>query len=300
MTPTISVVTVTKNEVQRIVGTLLSVNRQTGCNFEHVIIDGESTDGTVDEIERYGGRHTRVSVEADSGIAEAMNRGVRSAEGDVLIHLNAGDVLVGTRTLARVAESYRRRGWRWAIGASVQETPGGDRCRYAVPRSFSYENLVRTNFVNHQATFLERAVFDEYGGFDADFGIALDYEYWLRIGREVSPAILPIFVSYLEPYRVASNSVVNYWEDRRARKQHGTVDGLVGEAAQLGVRLTLVGMRELLPTGLYDSLRSGPFYRHLRSIFAADDGREDVKIYFSDCPENVTGEGIWRTEDVEV
>lgn len=296
MNPSVSVITVTKNEADRVLKTLLSVNRQTGCSFEHVIVDGQSTDGTVEQVRRHGEKHTRLHVESDSGIAEAMNRGVRKARGDFLIHLNAGDVFVGTRTLAWVVDSYRRQGWRWAIGASVQETPGGDRCRYAIPRRFSYENLVRRNFVNHQATFVERALFDEYGGFDGDFGIALDYEYWLRIGRKVAPAILPIFVSYLEPYRVASNSVVNYWEDRRARKRHGAADGLVGEMAQIGVRLTLVGMRRLLPSSLYDSVRSGEFYRHLRGLFAADEGREDVVVSFSDCPDGVQEEGVWRTE----
>lgn len=297
MTPTVSVVTVTKNEVERIAETLLSVNRQTDCDLEHVIIDGRSTDGTVEQVERHGGKHTRLYVESDSGITEAMNRGIRRAEGEILIHLNAGDVLVGTRTLAWVADSYRRRGWRWAIGASVQETPGGDSCRYVVPRRFSYQNLMRTNFVNHQATFLERALFEEYGGFDGDFGIALDYEYWLRIGKDVSPAILPIVVSYLEPYRVASNSVVNYWEDRRARRRHEAADGVIGEVAQLGVRLALVGVSRLLPVRLYDALRSGEFYGRLRRFFAADEGRDDVIVTISECPECVARDGVWRAEE---
>lgn len=297
MNPAVSVITVTKNEADRIVSTLRSVNRQTDCSFEHVIIDGRSTDGTVEKVERHGGKHTRLHVQSDSGIAEAMNRGVRRAEGDILIHLNAGDVLVGTQTLAWVAESHRKRGWRWAIGASVQETPGGDRCRYAVPRKFSYQNLMRTNFINHQATFVETALFEQYGGFDGSFGIALDYEFWLRIGKNVSPVSLPIFVSYLEPYQVASNSVVNYWEDRRARKRHEASDGLYGELAQLGVRLALVSMSQLLPARLYDSLRSGELYRQLRKLFAADEGRDDVIVTISECPDCVARHGVWRTEE---
>jgi glycosyltransferase involved in cell wall biosynthesis len=104
MKPRISVVTVSFNAAATIADTLASVARQTGVNYEHIIVDGGSSDGTMDVVRQHDHDRLIAKSEPDAGIYDAMNKGVAQATGDYLLFLNADDYLARPDALALAAE----------------------------------------------------------------------------------------------------------------------------------------------------------------------------------------------------
>lgn len=100
--PLISVVTVSYNAVLTIEQTILSVINQTYPHIEYIIIDGGSTDGTVDIIKKYANRIAYWVSEPDKGIYDAMNKGIRTAKGEWINFMNAGDLFYSKDTLEKV------------------------------------------------------------------------------------------------------------------------------------------------------------------------------------------------------
>ena len=99
--PIISVITVCYNVASTIEKTMLSVLNQTYKNLEYIIIDGNSTDGTVDIIKKYAERLTFWISEPDKGIYDAMNKGIVKATGKFLIFMNAGDQFLNEKVLSK-------------------------------------------------------------------------------------------------------------------------------------------------------------------------------------------------------
>src|ERR1700689_2743832 len=100
--PTLSVITVVYNNVKDIERTILSVINQTYPNIEYIIVDGLSTDGTLDVINRYKTKIAKLIREKDKGIYDAMNKGLAAATGDYVIFMNSGDGFFAKDTVANV------------------------------------------------------------------------------------------------------------------------------------------------------------------------------------------------------
>ena len=102
MNPLITIVTVTYNAVDCIESTIVSIVNQTYNDVEYIIVDGGSTDGTLDIVEKYRNRVSKVISESDSGIYDAMNKGLAMASGEWICFINAGDLLYDEHVLANV------------------------------------------------------------------------------------------------------------------------------------------------------------------------------------------------------
>jgi glycosyltransferase involved in cell wall biosynthesis len=102
----ISVVTVVMNDVNNIESTIQSVLSQVGCDIEYIVVDGGSSDGTQDVIEKYRDRIQHYCSEKDQGIYFAMNKGIDLAEGQWMIFLNSGDTFFSTTVLRDVFSGY--------------------------------------------------------------------------------------------------------------------------------------------------------------------------------------------------
>lgn len=109
LTPVFSIITVTRNAAQCLERTILSVLRQSYPHIEYLIIDGGSTDGTVDVIKQYREGIACWSSEPDNGLYDAMNKGLRKATGDYVWFLNAGDTLHTANTLQEIAASLKKK-----------------------------------------------------------------------------------------------------------------------------------------------------------------------------------------------
>lgn len=178
----VSVVTVCLNDAATIEAALESVARQAHAEVEHVVVDGGSTDGTLDILRRGGHRVSSWTSEPDDGLYDAMNRGVGRTTGDIVGFLHADDVLADDQVLAGVAE---------AMSDARIDAVYGDLC-YAerddlerVVRRWKSGPFERGAFAKgwhppHPTLYLRRSVLQELGPYRTDFAVSSDFEYMLR------------------------------------------------------------------------------------------------------------------------
>lgn len=183
--PLVSVVTVCRNAERDIGPTIASVLGQSYPRLEQVIVDGASTDGTMGMVDRAraserGGRIARVLSEPDTGIYQAMNKGVGLASGDLILFLNAGDTLLHPDTLAAAVRSIGRaaRGDVYHAGVVWFDADSGRSITKRVDR-VTRCGLYR-GALPHQGMFFRREAFARVGAFDEAFRIVGDYEWCLR------------------------------------------------------------------------------------------------------------------------
>ncbi len=189
----ISVITVCFNSMNFIGQTIESVLSQEYPDFEYLIVDGGSTDGTVELIRSHAEKDKRIRwcSEADNGIADAMNKGVTMAEGDIITHLNSDDYYAQNRVLSAVSDAFTKAsdaGWLTAGFNFVSET--GVFVRKVGVRRYSFRRLLRGNIILHPATFIKRELFHAVGGFDPSLQYCMDYDLFLRLGNQGPPLIL--------------------------------------------------------------------------------------------------------------
>jgi len=208
--PLISVITICRNAEKHIRATMLSVLDQKYANIEYFIVDGNSSDETIKIVKEVSGRYPyrkiEIISERDSGIADAMNKGIRLASGEIIAHLHAGDRYIDSLILSKVAQSYIKDSWRWGVAGSVVVNASGKKLHIynAEP---DCKTLLKKNCIPHQSTFLVKDIFDTYGLFDVSYKQAMDYEYWLRIafkGKE-RYRILPFNTTYFMDGGKSSN-----------------------------------------------------------------------------------------------
>lgn len=202
----LSIITVCLNSRGFIGEAIESVLSQDYPDFEHVIVDGGSTDGTVELISSYAANDARIVwvSESDRGISDAMNKGVTMASGDVIVHLNSDDYFANANVLARVASRFNTEtkcNWLTAGLTFVDES--GALLKDVKVRRYSFRRLLRGNIILHPATFIRRSAFLDAGGFDMSLHYCMDYDLFLRLGSESSPCMLD---RQLTCFRVHSDS----------------------------------------------------------------------------------------------
>jgi glycosyltransferase involved in cell wall biosynthesis len=207
--PKISVITPSYNQVNFIQFTIDSVLKQEYPNLEYMIIDGGSTDGTVEVLRQYSDRLRWVS-EKDKGQSDAINKGFKIATGDVLAVLNSDDIYE-PGTLAKVGGFFARHPEaKWVTGKCYTIDRSGRATRplitlyknFWLHMNFSHALFV-LNFISQPATFWRRELTQQIGGFNESLFYTMDYEYWLRISKV---ARLFILHSYLASFRYYPDS----------------------------------------------------------------------------------------------
>jgi glycosyltransferase involved in cell wall biosynthesis len=230
--PKISIITICKNAESIIAETVKGVLGQTFANIEYIIVDGKSIDRTLDIIhdivKEYPLRQVKIVSEADEGIADAMNKGILLAGGDVVTHLHAGDRYINNLVIEKVMESYRQNAWRWGVAGSIVVDDIGNE-GHIFKANPDYNILLKKNCIPHQSTFLVSDIFKKHGLFKTEYKQAMDYEYWLRIvfkGGE-RYQVLPFPTTYfLEGGRSSQiYELIKYLSILR-REVHSYVDGL--------------------------------------------------------------------------
>ncbi len=264
--PLFSIITVAKNAGQVIGGTLESVVAQSFEDFEYLIVDGASNDDTLAIAKRYHLPMMRITSETDRGISHAMNKGFQLSSGDLIMFLNAGDMFAGPEVLAKVATDYLASGWEWAIGShDTLDVHRGVVYERRI-RAFNFEGLRRANFIRHESTFVARTLFQKFGLFDEAFKIAMDYDFWLRIGRSVTPRILPFAVARVLSGGISSHETRRYWEYCRARTKNrkGAADAVLFEARHFALHCALNVSSMLAGVRSYRAMKRNRVYAFLR------------------------------------
>jgi glycosyltransferase involved in cell wall biosynthesis len=180
--PLVSIVTPCLNAAPFIEQTLRSVLEQAYPSIDYLVMDGSSTDGTLEILDRYSARLRYVSS-PDSGQADAVNRGFARTKGEILGFLNADDmyapgaVTAAVRAFAEHPNAAVVYGEAWYIAKD-----GSPIAAYPV-EPFDPANLARRCFICQPAAFFRRDAFRIIGGLDASLRFALDYDLWIRMAR---------------------------------------------------------------------------------------------------------------------
>ena len=217
----ITVITCTWNSMATLRQTVDSVLAQRETDFEQVFVDGGSTDGTLEYLR--GLPHSpRILEGVGGGIAKAMNAGAQMARGDYLCHLHSDDYFLHANVLKRVDQHFRRSSADWLFGRILYDHDGAlIPEQFRVP-TYSFTQLVRRNFVPHPATFVRRSTFLELGGFRTDLRFAMDYEFFLRLGKRSEPLALSEALSVFRVHAgstTVKNQLASFEEDHAVRLQ---------------------------------------------------------------------------------
>ncbi len=207
--PRITIITPSYNQGAFIEQTIESVLRQDYPDLEYIVMDGGSTDGTLEVLKRYNHRLSWFS-ERDRGQSHAINKGLRMATGEVVGFLNSDD-LYEPGALVRVGEFFARHSQAaWLTGKCRTVAQDGKEIRKAITlyknlwlHFRSYTVLLVLNYISQPATFWRREVIDEVGYFDETLHYAMEYDYWLRLGRRFR---LWFLNAYLASFRVHPTS----------------------------------------------------------------------------------------------
>jgi glycosyltransferase involved in cell wall biosynthesis len=228
--PSFTIITPSFNQSGFIARTIESVLAQRGdFTVEHSVIDGGSTDGTLDILRGYGDRIRWVS-EPDRGQVDAVNKGFRRATGDIVGWLNSDDVYE-PGALQKVADAFAcapEATWCFGLCRVIDEHDGEVRrgvtaYKNSWIRRYSAENLLVCDFISQPAVFLKRDIFEELGVLDESLDWAFDYEYWLRIAQRYKPVIIDEYVAAFRWHPTSKTSNLFYkaeWASLRVAKRY--------------------------------------------------------------------------------
>jgi glycosyltransferase involved in cell wall biosynthesis len=191
----LSIVTINYNNAEGLRKTLASVTVQTYSDIEHIIIDGGSTDGSVDAIKEYVAANPKKDPflkhiikwvsEKDSGIYNAMNKGIRKASGSYVEILNSGDVLAAPDVTERMVREVEKEEYPAILYGNMLKSYDGktiiqrDTCGGGMytPESFLY---FYKGTLNHDCAYIRRDLFEKYGLYNEEMKICSDWEWYVK------------------------------------------------------------------------------------------------------------------------
>lgn len=225
----ISVITAVFNSVGTIADALQSVRNQTWLNVEHIVVDGGSTDGSLDVIEAHRPRLGMIINGPDDGIYDALNKGISRAHGDVVGFMHADDEFASPDALSRVSAAFEDPNVGAVYGdlVYVRKEDQSKVVRYWRAGPYSKERLARGWMPPHPTFYVRRELYAQLGLFNTRYRIAGDYESMLRIlshgAFEVGyvPEILVRMRMGGTSNRSLRNMLIKSTEDYAAMREHG-------------------------------------------------------------------------------
>ena len=181
----LTIVTINRNNDNGLEKTILSVLSQSFTGFEYVIIDGASSDNSVDVIRKYSegfGYRLRWISEPDNGIYSAMNKGIGMASGEYIQFLNSGDMIVSNDVVERMHNALVDFGKPSVLyGNMLKDMPRGDIVR---DKCFAGQEMTLLGFyvgtLNHSPAYIRRSLFEKYGPYDDTLKIVSDWKWYLK------------------------------------------------------------------------------------------------------------------------
>lgn len=178
----ISIITVVYNNVATLGDTIESVLAQDYANIEYIIVDGQSTDGTVELVRSYGKRIHRFISEKDNGLYDAINKGISLASGDVIGLLHSDDLFYKASAVSQIVEAFQQNAVDsvYADLHYVHKDQTWKVIRNWRSGTYERERFRRGWMPPHPTFYVRRSVYEQYGLYDTDFKSAADYELMLR------------------------------------------------------------------------------------------------------------------------
>ena len=226
----VSIITASYNNIDTISATIDSVLSQTYPDIEYIIVDGGSTDGTIELIRNYEAGVTKWVSEPDGGIYFALNKGIKMASGDIIGFLHADDVLHDYFIIAKIVDIFLKSSCHAVYGDLVYVARNDIKniVRFWKSCTFQPKLLKQGWMPPHPTLFLHREVYDKYGHFNTGLRIAADYEIILRIFNQSDfrSEYLPHVFVRMRMGGISNKSISNILrksqEDYKAMKINGT------------------------------------------------------------------------------
>lgn len=192
-----SIITCTYNSAQYLQRNIDSVERQTCQDFEHIFIDGFSSDDTMGIIEQYRKKYpdrVRVIQSKPRGISHAMNEGITAAQGMYINHLHSDDTLHDNMVLEHVQDfitAHDAPDMIYGKTCTINTSNGMTLIwpQRALYKEMKFWRLLFVNYIPHQSVFIKKDVFVKYGNFDETLKSVMDYDLWLRLAKQNVTAV---------------------------------------------------------------------------------------------------------------
>jgi len=215
--PDLSIITINYNNVSGLKKTIESVFAQDFSAFEYIVVDGDSTDGSKEYIDRFADKLSYSVSERDNGVYDAMNKGIAKATGTFIMFLNSGDYFVHPNVVTDL-NKYFKTGTSDVYYGNIQITDqAGNVSCLQYPASLTLDFLNRAT-INHQASIIKSSLFQEIGLYDTNFSLAADYAFFLKC------------FFYGKHFEHINKEVVNYQLDGASSIQRGEYKSQMNEA----------------------------------------------------------------------
>lgn len=211
----LSVITINYNNAQGLADTIKSVESQTLKDFEWIVVDGGSTDGSKELIEEHSGSITSWVSEKDKGIYNAMNKGIGMSTGDYLLFLNSGDFFAAPQVVASVVPELKEEDF--IVGSIYNSDKLGVKVfsdKDLVPEHLAC--LFTTHSFPHQSTFFNRRLFERYGLYREDLRIVSDWVLIFQsiVMHQATVRYIPVVVSIYDTSGLSSVNKRLYYTER--------------------------------------------------------------------------------------
>ena len=226
----VSIITVSYNSEATIEDTIHSVLKQTYSNIEYIIIDGDSSDGTLDIVRKHDDRIATVVSEKDKGIYDAMNKGIEQATGDVIGILNSDDFYASPTIIEQVVDAFHKTGCDALYGdlVYVNQNQVEKVARYWKAGAYKPGAFKRGWMPPHPTFFVRADKYRELGGYNLELKSAADYELMLRFihKHEIEVAYLPEVMIKMRVGGQSNQSLMNRLKANREDKKAWDINGL--------------------------------------------------------------------------
>lgn len=221
---TLSIITINYNNAQGLLKTLNNVLAQTCTDFEHVIVDGASTDNAVEIIQQYEKDATARDIkvvwvsEKDKGIYNAMNKGIKMASGEYIQILNSGDCLAADTVVVDMYSALKEKEYPEILyGNMTKVDASGKVIGKSTETPYSFHNYF-VSTLNHDCAYIKRSLFDDdqYGLYDEDLKIVSDWKWYteaIGLGR-VKPIYVNIDVTIFDAEGISETNLKLRNEER--------------------------------------------------------------------------------------
>ena len=178
----LSIITVVKNDEQNIQKTIRSIISQKKINYEYIIIDGKSTDNTLKKIRKYKSKINKIISKKDNGIYDAMNKGIKVANGDVIVFCNSGDFFY-KNSLQKVMFLFDKFNYDFVFGTVLRNYKKGKILKFG----FNFNRMLYNfDFATSHSTgfFLKKKIYNLIGNYNTKFKISADYDLYFRLYKK--------------------------------------------------------------------------------------------------------------------
>lgn len=226
----VSIITATYNNEETVEEAIISVFNQSYKNIEHIIIDGYSSDKTIQFLNKHQDKISKIISEPDKGIYDALNKGIKNSTGDLIAFLHADDIYTDNKIIEEAVDLIKKEKTDslYADLLYVSKNNTNKIIRNWKAGKFKYSKLKKGWMPPHPTFLVKKEIYNKFGAFDVSFRIAADYDIILRfLGKHrISSSYLPKVMIKMriggESNKSLKNIIYKMKEDLKAIKKNNT------------------------------------------------------------------------------